>query len=135
MVFLGDKLTETAELADIVLPLRQHAQRFDFPMNSMRGWVNGDQWYYTLRQPVLSDETEARHPVEIYMELARRLGSSQSRVSKLEKADPTVTLDLMIRSMLAAGATSRDIAATIASTGKRGRPARREDSVEAIPSA
>jgi anaerobic selenocysteine-containing dehydrogenase len=74
VVFLGDKLTETAELADIVLPLRQHAERFDFPMNSMRGWINGDHWYYTLRQPVLASETEAKHPVEIYMDLAKRLG-------------------------------------------------------------
>src|SRR3990170_4813345 len=74
VVFLGDKLTETAELADIVLPLRQHAQRLDFPMNSMRGWINGDHWYYTLRQPVVELETEAKHPVEIYMDLAKRLG-------------------------------------------------------------
>ena len=54
-------------------------------------------------------------------ELARRIGSSQSRVSKLEKADPAVSLDLMVRSMLAAGATRRDIAATIASRRKRQR--------------
>ncbi|HXG52777.1 MAG TPA: molybdopterin-dependent oxidoreductase [candidate division Zixibacteria bacterium] len=73
VVFLGDKLTETAELADVVLPLRQHAERLDFSVNSMRGWVNGDHWYYTLRQPVLAEKTEARHPVEVYMELARRL--------------------------------------------------------------
>lgn len=73
VVFLGDKLTETAEFADVVLPLRQHAQRLDFPMNSMRGWVNGDQWYFTLRQPVHSEETAAKHPVEIYMEVAQRL--------------------------------------------------------------
>jgi molybdopterin-containing oxidoreductase family molybdopterin binding subunit len=73
IVHLGDKLTETAEFADVVLPLRQHAERFDFPVNSMRGWINGDQWYYTLRQPVVDTATEARHPVEIFMELARRL--------------------------------------------------------------
>jgi anaerobic selenocysteine-containing dehydrogenase len=74
VVFLGDKLTETAEFADIVLPLHQHAQRLDFPMNSMRGWINGDQWYYTLRQPVVAEETQAKHPVEVYTELAKRLG-------------------------------------------------------------
>jgi molybdopterin-containing oxidoreductase family molybdopterin binding subunit len=74
VVFLGDKLTETSEFADIVLPLRQHAERFDFPMNSIRGWINGDQWYYTLRQPVVEGETEAKHPVEIYMGLMKRLG-------------------------------------------------------------
>jgi ribosome-binding protein aMBF1 (putative translation factor) len=46
-------------------------------------------------------------------ELAKRLGSSQSRVSKMEKADPTVSVDLLVRSMFAAGATRRDIAAAI----------------------
>ena len=51
-------------------------------------------------------------------ELARRLGSSQSRVSKIEKADPTVSVDLLIRSMLAIGATRQDIAAAIR-TGRR----------------
>ena len=82
VVFLGDKLTETAELADIILPLRQHAQRFDFPMNSMRGWINGDQWYYTLRQPVIERETEAKHPVEIYVELAQRLGKFEPFIER-----------------------------------------------------
>jgi anaerobic selenocysteine-containing dehydrogenase len=75
VVFLGDKLSETAEFADLILPLPQAAQRLDFPMNSMRGWINGDHWYFTLRQPVLSSEaSEAKHPVEIYLELAERLG-------------------------------------------------------------
>lgn len=46
-------------------------------------------------------------------DLAKRLGSSQSRVSKMEKADPSVSVDLLVRSMFAAGATRRDIAAAI----------------------
>ena len=46
-------------------------------------------------------------------ELAKRIGSSQSRVSKMEQADPTVSLDLLIRSLFAAGATRRDIARAI----------------------
>lgn len=33
-------------------------------------------------------------------ELARRLKTSQSRVAKMEKGDPTVTVDLLIRSLL-----------------------------------
>ena len=74
VVHLGDKLTETAELADVVLPVLQHAQRYDFPVNSMRGWINGDHWYYTLRQPVVKNESEAKHPVEIFIALAKRLG-------------------------------------------------------------
>ncbi|MGH9323094.1 MAG: helix-turn-helix domain-containing protein [Vicinamibacteria bacterium] len=52
-------------------------------------------------------------------ERAKRLGSSQSRVSKMEKADPTVSVDLLVRTMLAAGATRRDIAAAIASNARR----------------
>ena len=48
-------------------------------------------------------------------ELARRIGSSQSRVSKMEKSDPSVSVDLLVRSMLAAGATRRDVAAAIRS--------------------
>lgn len=42
--------------------------------------------------------------------LAKRLGSSQSRVAKIEAADASVSLDLMIRALLAAGASNKDIA-------------------------
>ena len=42
--------------------------------------------------------------------LAHRLGSSQSRVAKMEAADRSVSLDLIIRSLLTIGATVTDIA-------------------------
>lgn len=42
-------------------------------------------------------------------ELARRLGSSQSRVAKLEAADANVSLDLLVRALLATGAEPREI--------------------------
>lgn len=45
--------------------------------------------------------------------LARRLGSSQSRVAKMEAADPSVSVDLLVRSLMALGATARDIAAAL----------------------
>jgi DNA-binding transcriptional regulator YiaG len=45
--------------------------------------------------------------------LAKRLGSSQSRVAKMEAADPTVSVDLLLRSLFALGATPRDIAANL----------------------
>ncbi|MFN7937731.1 MAG: helix-turn-helix transcriptional regulator [Bryobacteraceae bacterium] len=41
--------------------------------------------------------------------LAEQLGSSQSRVAKMEAGDRSVTLDLMMRSLLAMGATAKDI--------------------------
>jgi len=48
------------------------------------------------------------------VELAARMGSSQSRMAKAEAADDSVSLDLLIRSLLALGATRRDLAKAIA---------------------
>jgi DNA-binding XRE family transcriptional regulator len=42
--------------------------------------------------------------------LAQRIGSSQSRVAKMEAGDPTVSLDLQVRALLTLGATPRDLA-------------------------
>lgn len=42
--------------------------------------------------------------------LAARLGSSQSRISKIEAGDPAVSLDLLVRAFLATGATRAEIA-------------------------
>lgn len=47
------------------------------------------------------------------IELARQLRSSQSRVAKMEAADPTVTVDLLVRSLFQLGATPKDIAKAI----------------------
>jgi ribosome-binding protein aMBF1 (putative translation factor) len=45
--------------------------------------------------------------------LAKRLGSSQSRVAKLEAGDASVSLDLMIRSLISVGAGPAEIAKII----------------------
>ena len=49
------------------------------------------------------------------IELAELIHSSQSRVAKVEAADESVSLDLLIRSLLALGATDQDLARVIAS--------------------
>jgi hypothetical protein len=54
--------------------------------------------------------------------LARLLGSSQSRVAKLEAGDASVSIDLLMRALLQLGSNRRQIAAMIASSN-RGRPA------------
>ncbi|MHB1222972.1 MAG: helix-turn-helix transcriptional regulator [Gemmatimonadaceae bacterium] len=46
--------------------------------------------------------------------LARRIGSSQSRVAKMEAGDPSVSLDLLIRALLAVGASRRDVGQALA---------------------
>jgi len=47
-------------------------------------------------------------------QLAKLLKSSQSRVAKMEKGDPTVSVDLLVKSMLAMGADKKSIARVIA---------------------
>lgn len=44
------------------------------------------------------------------LELARRLKSSQSRVAKMEAGDPSVSLDLLVRSLFALGASRKHLA-------------------------
>ena len=47
-------------------------------------------------------------------QLARLVKSSQSRVAKMEAGDPTVTVDLLIRALLALGVSNKELATTIA---------------------
>ena len=47
-------------------------------------------------------------------ELARRLGSSQSRVAKIEAGESNVSFDLLVRAMLATGAKPREVGQVIA---------------------
>jgi ribosome-binding protein aMBF1 (putative translation factor) len=47
-------------------------------------------------------------------QLAKALRSSQSRVAKMEAGDPTVSLDLLVKSLLALGTSNRELAAIIA---------------------
>src|SRR6266849_9067047 len=52
-------------------------------------------------------------------QLGKLLGSSQSRVAKIEAADSSVSIDLMVRSLLRMGATRNDVAACIATPSRR----------------
>jgi DNA-binding XRE family transcriptional regulator len=46
-------------------------------------------------------------------DLARTIHSSQSRIAKMEAGDPTVSIDLLVRTLLALGASERDVAGLI----------------------
>jgi len=48
------------------------------------------------------------------IEVARMLKSSQSRVAKMEDGDPTVSVDLLIRSLLTLGARPKVLLRSIA---------------------
>ena len=43
------------------------------------------------------------------IELAQRMGSSQSRVAKLETGDPSVSLDLIMRAFFVSGGTRQEL--------------------------
>ena len=45
--------------------------------------------------------------------LAERMNSSQSRVAKIEAGDPSVSLDLIIRALIASGASDLEIGAAL----------------------
>ena len=55
-------------------------------------------------------------------EAARRIGSSQSRFAKMEAADPSVSTDLLIRTLLALGATPDFLARAITGAMAIGEP-------------
>ena len=46
--------------------------------------------------------------------LAKLIGSSQSRVAKMEAGDPSVTVDLLMRALLALGLTKRELSKIVA---------------------
>lgn len=70
--------------------------------------------------------------------LAEELGSSQSRVAKMEAGDASVSLDLLIRSLLTMGVSREEIAQVIGSSGpdpstrSSARRARRSDSSRSL---
>ena len=45
--------------------------------------------------------------------LAKAIESSQSRVAKMEAGDPTVSLDLLVKSLLALGVSKKELGQTI----------------------
>ena len=46
--------------------------------------------------------------------LAKLLGSSRSRIAKMEAGDPSVSIDLLVPSLLAMGTTPKELARAIA---------------------
>jgi predicted XRE-type DNA-binding protein len=47
-------------------------------------------------------------------EVANQIGSSQSRVAKMELGDPSVTVDLLLKTLLKLGANKKEIGKKIA---------------------
>jgi hypothetical protein len=60
-------------------------------------------------------------------QVAKRIGSSQSRIAKMEVADGSVSLDLLVRALLALGINRRDIARALGAQISKGRANRSAD--------
>jgi len=78
------------------------------------GLSMGEEAYIKLRLRLaggLKARRQARGVTQV--QLAKVIKSSQSRVAKMEAGDPTVSLDLLIRSLLALGASNGDLAKII----------------------
>ena len=58
-----------------------------------------------------------RHISQI--DLAQRMKSSQSRIAKIEAGDSSISLDLILRALIATGATTRDIQAAFVTKEKK----------------
>ena len=63
----------------------------------------------------LADDLRARRVARHLnqTQVARIVGSSQSRVAKMEAADPSVSIDLLIKALLKLGAERRDVAKAV----------------------
>ena len=78
--------------------------------------LSGEEDAYIALRLKLADGLKARRTERglTQVQLARAVRSSQSRVAKMEGGDPTVSLDLLVRSLLALGTTDRELAQIIA---------------------
>jgi DNA-binding XRE family transcriptional regulator len=72
--------------------------------------------YVELKLRLASSLRERRQRRNLtQLDLAKHLDSSQSRVAKMEAGDPSVSLDLLVRSLLILGTSSRELSRIIGS--------------------
>lgn len=70
--------------------------------------------YIELKLSLSNSLKERRSKVKLsQVEVAKLVKTSQSRVAKMEAGDPSVSIDLLIKSLLALGASPKDLAKAI----------------------
>jgi predicted transcriptional regulator len=96
---------------------RQRLERKGWRIGSARDFLglSDEEAAYVELRLRLADSLKSRRKRRNLTQagLAKMLQSSQSRVAKMEGGDPSVSLDLLIRSLLVLGASNRDLARTI----------------------
>lgn len=93
---------------------RKRLESKGWKVGSVRDFLNlspEESAYVELKLALSKNLQEYRRQKKLTQEeLARRLKSSQSRVAKMEAGDPSVSLDLLVRSLLALGASRKHLA-------------------------
>ena len=104
---------------------RQRLERAGWRIGSAEGFLGlsrEEAAFVELKLGLADNVRERRRAKGLTQgQLAKRLGSSQSRVAKMESADRSVSIDLLIRSLLALGASRVELAKMIG--GRRVRQA------------
>ncbi len=79
------------------------------------GLPAGDAMYVEVKLALSQQVRVYRQAKQLtQIQVAQLLGSSQSRVAKMENGDASVSLDLLIRALLALGATRKELGQMIA---------------------
>ena len=96
---------------------RKHLENLGWRIGSTKEFLELDEQEnaYIELKLILGDNLKKRRVEQklTQVELAKLLRSNQSRVAKMESGDPSVSLDLLIKSLLALGTTKKDIAGII----------------------
>ena len=79
-------------------------------VQELLGLSDEDMAVIELKLQLSKAVVERRRKEELSQaELAKRMGSSQSRIAKLEAGDPTVSIDLLVRALVQLGLGPKDI--------------------------
>ena len=77
--------------------------------------LSADESAYIELKLALSDKLKAKRLSKklTQVELAQIMNSSQSRVAKMEAGDPAVSIDLLIKSLLALGVSKNELSRSL----------------------
>jgi ribosome-binding protein aMBF1 (putative translation factor) len=83
-------------------------------VKELLGLSNEESAYIELKIKLAAGLKQRRQQKGLsQLDLAAKIQSSQSRVAKMEAGDPSVSVDLLIRSLITLGATERELSRII----------------------
>ena len=94
-------------------------------VKDLLGLSDAEAQFVEMKARLAKAFAEQRRARFTQSEAATRIGSSQSRVAKMEAGDPSVSFDLLVRGLLSLGNKPRDLAAFFAPRPARLRRRRR----------